>query len=306
MTAPNFADDIPLELATRAHAGTSHSPERRGEQEREGYASQLQHDLEKLAELADTDEKRFTLAAEFETYREGYRRRVLLVLGAKARCMSTLVTGRSNFPGARNQKRSDAADKATQAALEFRAKALAGIRRQLRPELEPIKSSDPDAVARLREQAADLEKAQERMKAANAVIRTHRGDEARQILELVKLGHPAALARQILKPDELGRVGFPAYMLTNNNANLKRIQERIEKVGSAQGQPDVSIDGIHGRFEESPSDNRVRVYFKREQDAMARAELKRSGFRWTPSLGCYQAFRNPRAIVYARRFAGVE
>lgn len=37
-----------------------------------------------------------------------------------------------------------------------------------------------------------------------------------------------------------------------------------------------------------------------------RDRLKRSGFRWTPSLGCWQAYRNDRSIRLAQEFAGLE
>mgnify|MGYP000034048603 CR=1 FL=1 len=66
-------DEIPLSLATAAHAGTSHTPERRGEQEREEYVAVLRADFAALARLADTDEKVALLLVEFARYRDGYR-----------------------------------------------------------------------------------------------------------------------------------------------------------------------------------------------------------------------------------------
>ena len=33
--------------------------------------------------------------------------------------------------------------------------------------------------------------------------------------------------------------------------------------------------------------------------------LKGAGFRWTPSLGCWQAYRNHRALSVAKAIAGV-
>ena len=53
-----FANDILIQLARAAHAGTSFSPDRRGDQEIVGYAQTLQTDLKTLERYATTDEKR--------------------------------------------------------------------------------------------------------------------------------------------------------------------------------------------------------------------------------------------------------
>jgi hypothetical protein len=119
-----FANDIPLEIARAAHSGTSFSPERRAEQERESYAGQLARDWNELATLADTPEKLAQLEEEFERYRAGFRERSLAHLQAKSRCMSTMITGGSNFPVRRQQKLGHRADRRGAELLEFRNRAL--------------------------------------------------------------------------------------------------------------------------------------------------------------------------------------
>jgi hypothetical protein len=150
----DFASDIPLELARAAHRGTSFVPDERGSQERASYASTLASDYANLERYADNDDKRATLASEFERYREGYGRRYRDMLAAKSRTMSTMITGGSNFPTARNRKRGAVADKRTSELVEFRERALAAIRKKLRPELAPIMAGDDDATARLRAKSA--------------------------------------------------------------------------------------------------------------------------------------------------------
>ena len=157
----NFANDIPRDLAHAAHAGTSFVPDKRAEQERANHAAALQADYEQLSKLADTDDKRAQLAEEFERYREGYRKRKVALLQSRARCMSTMITGRSNFPVERQRKRSAIADRRCQELLDFRERALAAIRKALCPELRPIMSGDSDATDRLRQKIAEAEKLQE-------------------------------------------------------------------------------------------------------------------------------------------------
>jgi hypothetical protein len=175
MGAEDFAADVPLDLARRAHEGTSHDPEQRAEQERGSYARGLAQDFQNLLHFADSEAKQATLAEEFARYRVGYRQRFLAYLEARSRCLSVLVTGPSNFPTARNAKRNRTSDKRVAELVDYRARALAAIRRALTPEEQPIRSGDPDAIERLRAEIAALESTQDRMRRANAAIRKHRG-----------------------------------------------------------------------------------------------------------------------------------
>lgn len=301
-----FLADIPEALARAAHAGTSFVPEDRARQEREGYAATLAADWAALERLATTDEKRATLAAEFARYRQGYRRRTLAQLGAKSACLSTMIAGPSNFPTRRMQKRGATADKRLNELVEFRARALKAIRRALCPEAGPVMSGDSDAVERLKAKIEKAEAVQARMKEANAAIRKHAkaGPEA-QVAALVALGITEPNARELIKPDFAGRVGFAAFETSNNAANIRRMRERVAQIERDQAVPVAEVEGENARLEDCPAENRVRLFFPGKPPAEVRTRLKRSGFRWAPSLGCWQAYRNHNAIEAARREAGL-
>jgi hypothetical protein len=302
-----FENDIPFELAQRAHSGTSFVPEDRAASERAGYASTLAGDYAELAKHATTDEQRATLDEEFARYRQGYRRRYLVYLGSRARCMSTMVTGGSNFPVERQRKRNDHASRKTDELINFRAAALAAILKTLHPEWRPIMAGDANATTRLDEKIANAERLQAMMKAANAAIRKHaRAGEAAQIAALVALGHSEGRARDLLKPDFCGRIGFAAYELTNNQANIRRMRGRLTVVARDQATEATETEGQLARLEDCPADNRVRLYFPGKPAADVRARLGAAGFRWTPSMVCWQAYRNDRAIAVARREAGID
>jgi hypothetical protein len=310
--ATNFADDIPRDLANRAHAWTSMTPEKRGEQEVSGYASVLQGDLERLTELAqkapDATEALARLADEFARYRTGYRRRFLVHLERRSRCASTMITGGSGFNTRRNEKANRAEEKASEALTDYRKRALAAIRKAVRPDLGPIMSGDDNAVTRLEAEIAKLEAVQARMKTLNAAIRKHAkaGADA-QVAALVALGLTEGRARDLLKPDFCGRIGFAAFEMTNNNANIKRLKGRLIAVSRAKATPETvtaTEDGI--RVEDCPADNRVRIYFPGKPDEAVRAGLKAHGFRWSPTAGAWSAFRNYRAMEHAKTFTAKE
>lgn len=302
----SYTADIPLTLAVAAHEGTSFVPDRRGAQMRDEYAATLTADYEMFRAQADKGGTLDSLDAEFDRYREGYRKHYLAWLGSKSRCMSWMIAGRSNFPVRRQEKVNAVEHKRVERLIEFRRAAVAAVIRNLRPDLRPIMSGDGDAVERLREKIANAEAAQIRMKAANAAIRKHAkaGAEA-QVTALVGLGFSEAVARAALDPDFCGRVGFAGFELTNNSANIRRLKERLAVVERNQGREDSTAEGEHAKLEDSPADNRVRLFFAGKPAEEIRAKLKKNGFRWSPTIGAWQAYRNHWSLLAAREVAGV-
>jgi hypothetical protein len=301
----NFELDIPIDLATRAHAGTSHVPERRAAQERADYANTLAADLAELGALANTPEKRELLESEFARYRAGYRRRFTDRLATAAQCVSPLVTGPANFPAERARKASTRADKASAELVEFRTRALAAIRKRLCPELRPIMAGDADALERLAIKLAGLESTHALMVEANKMIRVSArfGTDA-QVRELVDLGFVETDARTLLVPDFCNRIGFPGYALTNSNAEIGRIRARIAALTTAKATPDETVEGTAARLVVATAENRVRLFFPSKPAADVIAALKAHAFRWTPSLGCWQAYVNHGSVTFARQTAG--
>ncbi|NTA27444.1 hypothetical protein [Allorhizobium ampelinum] len=99
-----LATDVSLEAATRAHSGTSHSPELRGESEVASYVSAIQEFNDKLAAVADNENRMAEAVAQSERFREGYIQRQNAVWASRSRMMSTMITGPANFPVRRQEK----------------------------------------------------------------------------------------------------------------------------------------------------------------------------------------------------------
>lgn len=91
---------------------------------------------------------------------------------------------------------------------------------------------------------------------------------------------------------------FPAYMLTNNNAKINAAKKQLEKAKSLAGKEDKEYKIGDLTIEECYSENRVRIHFPDKPDEEQRKNLKSNGFRWTPSLGCWQAYINGWAMRY--------
>jgi DNA repair exonuclease SbcCD ATPase subunit len=158
-------------------------------------------------------------------------------------------------------------------------------------------SDDPAATEKLEAKIERLEKRQETMKAANKLIR--KDDRA----GLLGIGFSEERIERLLKPDWCGRIGFPAYEITNTGANIRRLKERVQ-VLAARSEMENSEKEINGiRIVENVDENRVQIFFPSKPSETVRSQLKQSGFRWTPTLGCWQAYYNANAKYYAQKIA---
>lgn len=102
-----------------------------------------------------------------------------------------------------------------------------------------------------------------------------------------------AKADELLTPDFAGRVGCPSYMLSNNNANMRRIKERIERLERESKVPEAEdIQGDGYILRENTEENRVQFVFEGKPPVEVRTILKQHAFKWARSLGAWQRMLN--------------
>ncbi|MBU2724049.1 DUF3560 domain-containing protein [Acidithiobacillus ferridurans] len=164
-----------------------------------------------------------------------------------------------------------------------------------------ISADDPDAVKKLTARVETLKTAQERMKAANAAIRNHEknGPEAQQAA-LEGLGFKPEQAKSLLTPDVMGTVGFASYSLSNNNANIKRLEARIQTLEKARKLEDRETQYAWGSVRENKEINRIQFRFDGKPEEEVRNLMKSSGFRWAPSESAWQRQWTGNAVYAAR------
>lgn len=305
MNKETFLTDIPLSTAVAAYNGTSMSPERRGESTRNEYAQTMAEDYAELATLiTNKPELATTLEAEFARYRAGYRTRYLDYLHSSSRCVSSFIAGPSNFPAARMNKRADIAHRRLNEFLDFRKRALEAIRRTLCPELRPIMAGDADAVDRLRAEIAEAEAYHAQLLGVNKAHKAFLKDPAS--LDRSPLPEKQKQLIRNYKPEYSWEPHpIPPYRFTNNGANIRRMKQRLETITAAKAAPQVEAEGTNARFEDCPPDNRVRLFFPGKPSAEVRTRLKSGGFRWSPTIGAWQAYRHDHTIELAKREAGL-
>lgn len=216
-----------------------------------------------------------------------------------AMCPSILISGGSNFPVRKKQRQNAARDRNME---DYRK--IEGILDQIRGVGRGgISSDDPDAVAKLKAKLEALERDQELMKAANAAIRmkdTKKGDT-----KLAELGYTEEEIVKLRAPDFCGRIGYPAYRLQNNNANIRRIRQRIAELEKKKENPAEGWEFDGGKVVVNQGVNRLQIIFDDRPDADLRSELKGEGFRWAPSQGAWQRQLTDNAMRAARRIKAI-
>lgn len=246
------------------------------------YVNDVYDLADKVAEKRPEDaEKAYRLA-------ERYARRLAENMNKDSRigtmCPSIMISGGSNFPVRKKQKQVAAWDSNRKEWNEIQ-----GIADQLERMLRKgavIQSDEEDAVEKLEAKLAKLREAQERMRAANKAVRmkdTAAGDE-----KLTELGFSTEQIAELRTPDFCGRIGYPDYMLSNNNANIHRIEGRIKDLKAAKEQGTKEADNGLFRVVENTEMMRLQLIFDGKPDENVRTVLKKNGFRWAPSQGAWQ------------------
>ena len=95
--------------------------------------------------------------------------------------------------------------------------------------------------------------------------------------------------------------GFQSWRLSNNNANIRRINERIAQLGKAETEETSEQVVGEVRLIDSVEHNRLPIFFPDKPSAEVRAWLKQQGFRWSRQRGCWQRHRSNTATYQAER-----
>ena len=144
-----------------------------------------------------------------------------------------------------------------------------------------ISSSDPEAITKLQDELAERIDAQETMKVVNKIVKKRNLDDDEKVEKIVAANLLSqAQAEQIVQPDFANRIGFADYTLSNNNASIRRINQRIDELTRLRNtQP---IDFSNDDFSFSVDDGRVVLEFHdgKPNDAV-RKIVKSYSFKWS-------------------------
>lgn len=223
-----------------------------------------------------------------------------VVLARRGRTISWAITGRGNFPVARNEKAQASERRAIEELDAYVERASARLSRIARG-AQIMRVGDANAETSALGEVEKLEALREAFKSANSAARkgeaslnaymaTLDGETQSKILEYARYSGSTA------KP-------IPSFALTNLNARIKRLQNKAETAARVQAisVDHISIDGA--TVEIDRADDRLRIRHANRPGADVIADLKSHGFRWSPSNAAWQRPVTPQAVARAEQLA---
>lgn len=288
-------------LAGFFSARTMRCTRTRAQRELDGAAETCAETIERVQ--AAIDKAGLAEYADFEPaeFVDRFTRKWAAYQHAGSRVLNWMVTGPARFPTRSNEKRMNTEHNRLTEYIDFYNGAPAAeVRKAKRARAQALGPAGL-ACGELEDAQRNLakrERNQTYMKAVNALIRKHKlgRDDAEQLAELAEAANidmPRVLARSLLTPD-YGKPGFAAFQLSNNNAEIRRLKQRVEqlqnKVTAIESAGDTcqerELAGV--RLVENVALDRVQLIFPDKPSSEARSTLKARGFRWAPSQGAWQ------------------
>ncbi|MCM1225182.1 MAG: YodL domain-containing protein, partial [Lachnospiraceae bacterium] len=278
------------DAARRAKEAMSFSDYRPG-----SATAEYRHYVDKAAEVAARQKKRVdpSFHAKIDGLLDTYARKLAANMNKgyeiAARVPSIMIAGPANFPVRQKQKQNAADEKNMQEFSEIQ-----GLLEKIRSTgMGGISADDPNAISKLESKLAKLEALQETMKAVNAYYRKHKTVD----------GCPHLTAEQIEKMKaslssdwRANPKPFESYQLSNNNAEIHRLKERIATLTRQKEVGYVGWEFDGGKVEANAGDNRLQIFFDGKPDSDTRDKLKEYGFKWSPSAGAWQRQLTDNAI----------
>lgn len=250
-----------------------------------GYKAQVDkaYELaEKVIEARPTEEERVSKLCERYSRRLAQNINKDIQIGMM--CPSVMISGAGNFPVKKKEKQVAAWDKNHEDYKEVGA--ILGKIEAIFYGKDVIKSDDENAIEKLQDKVDGLREDQERMKQANKAIRMK--DKEKGDATLHDMGYTDEQIAQLREPDFCGRIGFPDYMLTNNNANIRRLEGRIKSLQKTKSQGTQESKNKFFKVKENVEAMRIQLFFEGKPEPEVRDILKSNGFRWAPSVGAWQ------------------
>lgn len=293
-----FYNDIPAKIAESAYYNLSHSPERASSLIRSEYANTLicdKENLKKTVEVAlskgatvDNYWKQI-LDVWFCGYRLAMKNSYIKYLESLSRTASWFITGSSNFPTTRNEKRRRTSDLRYEEIKKIREKMLDSFIKTVLPHGDgsAIFSDDPKATEKILKKISLLEKSLDRMKLANLICRKHQkikfdvGLCAAEISKKVGLKLEDAIL--LLKPSISGNIKpFDSYSISNANIEIKRLKKRLEDLEIIDDKKiNIKKDFGNGISIDLTEDSKIIISFPDRPTTGIIDSLKNNGFKWS-------------------------
>lgn len=215
-----------------------------------------------------------------------------------ARMPSIMISGGGNFSARKKEKQNTAREK----NYREREKIDAILKRIQSTGTGGISADHPDAIVHLQKRLDTMEKEQEKMKAVNAYYRKYKTLDG---CPNITVQTAEQLKQEMKKEWHGGDKPYKSYQLSNQNANIRRLKQRIEALERHKETDYSGWEFPGGKAVANKEANRLQILFDEKPKETVRTELKSNGFRWSPKMKVWQRQLNQNAYFAADRISGI-
>lgn len=258
--------------------------------------------VDKAVEIAEHQKKRVDpmyhekIDSLVDTYARKLAQNMNSSFSIEARVPSILIAGGSNFPVRKKEKQNAARDRNMEDW-----KDIQGLLDKIRSTgMGGISADDPQAVQKLEAKLEKLQSAQDTMKAVNAYYRKHKNLDGCPNLSAERI---EAMKAEMSSQWHIQDKPYPSWALSNNNAEIRRVKERIAELTRKNETAYAGWEFDGGTVEANREDNRLQIFFEKKPEEKTRETLKENGFLWSPKAGAWQRQLNDSAIYVADRLS---
>lgn len=256
---------------------------------KEGSATEeYRHYVDKVYDVVERiAEEKPNLLEKAQRMAERYSRKLSIYYNDyyrnEAVCPSIMISGGGNFPVRKKEKQNSRRETLNKEWVYL--VSYAGKIEHLLTMEQPILSGDERAVELLQEKLDGMVETQDLMKAVNAYYRKEKTLDGcpnltQEEIEMLK----AEMASSYHWAD----VPYLPYLLSNNNANIKRTRDRLESLKKAKDAGTKEQENDFCKVVENTELMRLQLIFEGKPESEVRNILKSNGFRWAPSNQCWQ------------------
>lgn len=284
------------EIAYRAYTGTSFSPEKRAADIIASSESELNADLGDMPEF------------EHPQYIANYKKHLTAWLGAKGRCISTMITGGSNFPIRRAEKANQSEHNRLNDFMNWREAALKAIAKR-KQDSKPQAVKDNEEFARIQSQI--LSSCQTIIGIDNGSVRGSSralfvSNLTNRINTIAKNGNVDLLIKCLdLIKEVNANVSKPVISASNG---IWKLAEKAEATREAQfdrlNKPNREWETEKCVVRFNYELDRLQLVFDGKPDYTIITQLKKGAFKWSPTNTAWQRQLTNNAIYAAVSIIG--
>lgn len=285
------------ELAYRAHTGTSFDPEKRGKTLIAESEAELTNDLENMPDV------------ERLAYIAGYKKHFAAWLSAKSRCISTMITGGSNFPVRRAEKANQSEHNRVTEFINWRESTLKAIAKR-KEASKPQAQKDNEEFNRIR--ARILDSCATIIGIDNGTVRGSSralfvSNLTGRINTVAKTGNVDLLVKCLDLIKEVNASGIKKPVISSSHS-IWKLADKAEATREAQfdkaNKPNREWQTEKCKVVFNYEADRLQLVFDGKPDYNTIQQLKKSAFKWSPTNTAWQRQLTNNAVHAAVNIIG--